>query len=175
MGMFTQGAAKIMGAVKHLAAATTGQTGILATLSKEHGQVSVLLKRLKTMPARSSNERDALFQEIRTELLAHAAAEERVFYAELRKHAETREKVQHSKKEHDEIEQVLETLNNSTLSGAAWTSSVDRLVERVEHHVEEEEGEVFPKAKKALSHGDLDRLDKVFKRQKKQELDKRPQ
>lgn len=83
------------------------------------------------------------------ELMVHAHSEQETFYKVLEQNPENREEIEHKKKEHDEIDQQIELI--ASASGKKWEEAVLKLKALVEHHVKEEEGEVFKRAKKTLS------------------------
>lgn len=99
----------------------------------------------------ASPERVLLFQMLRAELSAHAGAEERHFYVPLMKADLTQEKARHSVAEHKELDDLVERLDRYDPSGSAWLPAAQALRRKLEHHLEEEEREVFPLAGKALS------------------------
>lgn len=169
MGTFTEeGAAKAKGGVKEAITALKTQFSILSTLAKDHGEVSVLLQRLQGMD-RKTAEREELFQRIRRELLAHAHAEERTLYKRLEDYPQLKAKVEHSVEEHNEIEELLDALDDAVTS-AAWNSTVSRLASAVDHHVHEEEHELFPQAGDVLDQQEADRLDRQFRQLKEEHL-----
>lgn len=143
-----------------------GFTGIFRRLAQEHGEVNTLMLRART--SSDPQVQREMLAKIRTEFLSHAHAEEKEFYAVLRTYPETREKATHSKAEHDEIEQMLDQLEN--LSGAAWTSVFNKLMTCVQHHVKEEENELFPLAKSVLSSDQVKDIERRFAEAKQAEL-----
>ena len=159
-GPITEAAGKAMGAAKGAVETVKGHTGIMSQLSEEHGEVSMLMKRCKASSDPAT--RKDLLSKIKTELMAHSKAEEAEFYAPLREYPETRDLVSHSKKEHEEIQDKLQTLSSSDARTDLWESTFSSLVETVEHHVKEEENELFPRAKKVLSSDQLEHMKKRF-------------
>ncbi|MCB1787938.1 MAG: hemerythrin domain-containing protein [Chromatiaceae bacterium] len=94
--------------------------------------------------------RERLFGALKTELAAHAAAEERHFYVPLMQSDLTIEKARHSVAEHHELDELVETLEHTEMSSPGWLAAAKRLEEKLQHHLEEEEHEVFQLAGKAL-------------------------
>ncbi|WP_454783558.1 hemerythrin domain-containing protein [Legionella sp. WA2022007384] len=88
---------------------------------------------------------------IAQELLIHAHSEQETFYKALKHYDLTKEEATHGKKEHKEIENQIKLILHSTEYGAPWVNKVNKLKRIVEHHVSEEEGTIFDKAKKVLS------------------------
>lgn len=98
-----------------------------------------------------SEDRDELFNKLKTELKAHAAAEERCFYIPLMEHDLTQEKSRHSVAEHHEIDEMLEQLEETDYSSPGWLVEAKNLHHRVHHHLDEEEHEVFQMGGKVLT------------------------
>lgn len=98
-----------------------------------------------------SEGRDELFNKLKTELKAHAAAEERCFYIPLMEHELTQEKSRHSVAEHHEIDEMLEQLEETDYSSPGWLAEAKNLHHRVHHHLDEEEHEVFQMGGKVLT------------------------
>lgn len=98
-----------------------------------------------------SEDRDELFHKLKTELKAHAAAEERCFYIPLMEHDLTQEKSRHSVAEHHEIDEMLEQLEETDYSSPGWLAEAKNLHHRVHHHLDEEEHEVFQMGGKVLT------------------------
>ncbi|MFC3909424.1 hemerythrin domain-containing protein [Legionella dresdenensis] len=83
------------------------------------------------------------------ELMVHAHSEQETFYKVLLQYPETREVSLHGEKEHQEIERQITIINNSL--DKHYVNEVLKLKEIVQHHVKEEEGKIFNKAKKVIS------------------------
>jgi hemerythrin-like domain-containing protein len=98
-----------------------------------------------------SDGRRELFERLTRELAAHAAAEERAFYVALMQHDETQEKARHSVAEHHELDELVERLEGTEMSAPHWLTTARELAERLVHHLDEEEHEVFQMAGKVLT------------------------
>lgn len=98
-----------------------------------------------------SDGRDELFKKLKAELQQHAAAEERCFYIPLLEHDLTQEKSRHSIAEHHEIDELVEKLEQTDYESSGWLVTAKQLKEKVEHHLDEEEQQVFQLAGKVLS------------------------
>lgn len=98
-----------------------------------------------------SDGRIDLFDRLKRELTAHAAAEERYFYVPLMEVDLTQEHARHSVAEHKELDDFVEKLEGYDMEGSQWLQSAKELEERLLHHLAEEEKEIFPVAGKALT------------------------
>ena len=101
-----------------------------------------------------SPERDLLFKELRAELSAHAAAEERFFYVPLIAHDMTQEPSRHGIAEHHEMDELVETLEKTDYSSPAWLVTAKELHHKIFHHLKDEEQGVFQLAGKVLSEAE---------------------
>lgn len=101
-----------------------------------------------------SKERDLLFKELKTELAAHAAAEERFFYVPLIAHDMTQEPSRHGIAEHHEMDELVEKLQATDFSSPAWLAIAKELHHKVFHHLKDEEQGIFQLAGKVLSEAE---------------------
>jgi len=98
-----------------------------------------------------SDDRRRLFAALRAEMEAHAAQEERHFYVPLFELDLTQDHARHGVAEHKELDDLVEQLEQYDMAGPKWIGTAEHLVDRLLHHVAEEEREFFPVAGKALS------------------------
>ena len=98
-----------------------------------------------------SDGRNELFDKLQAELEAHAGAEERFFYVPLMEVDLTQDNARHSVAEHKELDDYVEKLREYDKSSSQWLQTARELRERLLHHLDEEEKEVFPVAGKALT------------------------
>lgn len=92
-----------------------------------------------------------LYEQFKVELLNHAKAEERAFYAPLLADAGTQDLATHSLVEHEELEGLVAEIDETEMDSPNWLKRFKHLAHRVEHHEAEEEKEVFPVAGKSLT------------------------
>ncbi len=105
-----------------------------------------------------STGRNELYTKLKRELEAHAAAEERYFYVPLMERDLTQEQARHSVAEHKELDDYIEQLDGYDMSSSQWLITARELAHRLEHHLDEEEKEVFPLAGKALDDAEKTQL-----------------
>src|SRR5690606_11413384 len=131
---------------------------IYAYLKKDHDKVKKLMDQITE--ATTPEDRKELFDAMSSELLLHASTEEQTFYRALEERGgkQLQEKAGHAEEEHDEIETLIQKLRKSSPEESSWLITFGSLKHAVEHHVEEEEGEIFEKARKVLSDLQAEKL-----------------
>jgi hemerythrin-like domain-containing protein len=147
----------------------TQQPELFRILIKQHREVDSMLTQLGQ--ADDPETRGKLFPVLKQQLMAHAKAEEKTFYPALARVGEQGE-AKHAKREHQDIERAIREVEALELDAEGWSDALDRLIETVEHHVEEEEGDVFEAALRSLDAETLDRLAEDFQAQRKEELER---
>ena len=130
---------------------------IFEALREDHEKQRTLIDRLVETHG-DSDGRNELFARVKRELVAHAAAEERYFYVPLMEHDKTQDNARHSVAEHKELDDFIEQLEGYDMSGPQWIQTAKELRERLLHHLDEEEREVFPVAGKVLSDSEKTQL-----------------
>jgi hypothetical protein len=115
-------------------------------LHKDHERVRSLFQKLEETNEENIKERETLFENLRKELIAHSHAEQKLFYSKLK----TQDLMDEGVHEHKEIETMLNKLDNLAIDSPEWNRKLLNLKEKVEHHVQEEEKEIFPRAKKTI-------------------------
>lgn len=144
---------------------------IYADLKADHDRHRKLLGRIEET-SRGSEERRSLFEELRKELQAHAAAEEESLYTVMLANPELRDEARHSVAEHKEIDDLLGALMRIEPNDLGWITKFRQLRHRYEHHIDEEEQEMFPAASKELPKQEADKAAKVFGQRKPRELER---
>ena len=127
-------------------------------LKQDHKTVAGLLEQLSDTTERALKTRDELFTRLNAELDLHARIEEQILYPALKDVEETREIANEAVEEHRIVKRLLKELDIAQKGTEKWTAKLTVLKESVQHHVEEEEGEMFKRARKALSNEQIDEL-----------------
>ena len=131
----------------------------------DHQKAKRLFERLAET-AGGTQSRPRLFAELKHELELHAAVEEKYFYPALQGHEEARDLIQEALEEHGDVKEALVALDHGDNESDDWADRLDELREDVEHHVEEEENEIFPLAQKLLDPMQLGRIAEEIDRAK---------
>lgn len=141
---------------------------IFDQLKKEHEEVKALIKKAEDAEV---SDRESRLRAIEKELVPHARAEERVLYNVLNERAdeseeETIDLINEAFDEHAKVDEIMGELKNMEVDDEAWLAKLDELKEHLEHHIEEEESEVFSKAKNLLSSDEVEGLLESYKNAK---------
>jgi hemerythrin-like domain-containing protein len=124
-------------------------------LKADHRNVAELFEQLESA---SGKKKLDVFAEIKTELDLHAHIEEKIFYPALEKASETHEIVLEAYEEHKQVKTLLRQLSRARNANEEWEAKAKVLQENVEHHVEEEENELFKKARTVLNNAQIEDL-----------------
>jgi len=122
---------------------------IFQALLQSHERQRALSKRLLS-DIGDPGQRKQAFDELRAEMAAHETAEERAFYVPLFEHDETVDEARHGVAEHHEMDEMVEDLEKAKEGSAEWLENLGKLIQKLEHHLKEEEQKFFPEAKKVL-------------------------
>ncbi len=117
----------------------------IALLRADHKAVAALFAEYKTL--RSSAKKKALVTKICTDLSVHAQIEEEIFYPAVQKALKDRTLVPEATVEHATMKALIAQIEGKEPDGDMFDAKVTVLAEYVTHHVKEEQGEMFPKAK----------------------------
>ena len=143
---------------------------VFTLLKADYKKVAGILEKIDATTERGIKTREELFTQLKTELDVHANIEETIFYPELEKADETREITLEAFEEHRLVKQLLGELETMDKGDEQWTARFTVLKENVEHHVEEEETDMFPKAKKVLGDERAEEIGTRMEAAKTQEL-----
>ena len=140
-------------------------TDIFTSLKQDHDRHREMLERVADTSGDTKERRES-FEQLRVDVSAHANAEEQSLYAEMLARPDLQDKGRHSVAEHKEADEYFEDLVDMDFGSTGWLTRFKTLKERLEHHMEEEENEIFAAAKKDLSNERAQELAKIFDERK---------
>jgi len=132
----------------------------ITLLKTDHDKVKKLLNELETTTERGVKTRSELFATIKGELTVHEAIEEEIFYPELKAHPKAKDVVLEGFQEHHVVDLLMGELESLDVSDEAWGAKAIVMKENIEHHIEEEEGEMFKVARRVFDADELEDLGK---------------
>jgi hemerythrin-like domain-containing protein len=139
----------------------------IALLKQDHQNVRQLLKKLES--AEEGDERLELFSQIENELKVHTQIEEEIFYPAFHQASEG-QKDEHlyyeAIEEHHVVDMVLPEISETDENSDEFAAKAKVLKDLVEHHAEEEETEMFPKARKLMDSSELKQLGEQLEERK---------
>jgi hemerythrin-like domain-containing protein len=132
----------------------------ITLLKQDHTKVRGLLSTLAATTERAMEKRKQLLKEIETEIKMHSKLEEELFYPAYKEAvSKANEHIYHeSLEEHHLVDIVLLEFKVTTAGSESFGAKAKVLKDLIEHHAEEEETEMFPKARKAMGAEHLRRL-----------------
>jgi len=127
----------------------------IALLKADHDKVKSLLADLETTTERGVKTRTELFATIKGELTVHEIIEEEIFYPELKAHPKAKDIVLEGFEEHHVVDLLMSELEELDVADESWGAKAIVMKENVEHHIEEEEGEMFRTARQVFDREEL--------------------
>jgi len=125
-------------------------------------QRSLCRRLLRSKP--HTEHRISLFSDLRIELAAHAAAEERYLYVPILMEDMGLSPSRHALHEHHEMDELVEQLQEEDTSGRGWLATARKLSHEVHHHLREEERKFFQVSGKILTDPQKLKLAKHYRR-----------
>ncbi len=135
------------------------------SLKQDHRKVADLFSQAEA--ATTDKQKQQLFEQIKTELENHTQIEETVLYPALQKYEDLKDYVLEAIEEHRQVKTLLQEIERLTDGSEKFDAKLKVMKENVEHHVEEEENEMFPDAQKTLSKDELSALEQELEAAKK--------
>ena len=122
----------------------------ITLLTEDHENVRSLFDAYEGLADRAHASKQKLAIEICDELTKHAIAEEEIFYPAVRKASiDNEDLIDEAIVEHASAKDLIAQILAMAPGDALFDATVTVLSEQIQHHVEEEEGEIFPRARKA--------------------------
>jgi hemerythrin superfamily protein len=132
----------------HARARTSARHNAITLLKADHKEVKAMVEQFKK--SRSDSKKAELAEQICSALEVHATIEEEIFYPAAREalRSSDEELIDEAQVEHTSLKEMIAKIKSATPGDAMWEAEVKVLGEYVNHHVKEEEGEIFPKLRK---------------------------
>ena len=136
-------------------------------LKSDHDKVKDLLEQIESASGRTKGK---LFRELQTDVTAHSRAEEKVFYDRLKKAQDAKDDAMEGYEEHHVVDVLFREMGKLSPSDDQWKAKFTVLKENLQHHIEEEEGEFFDKAKEVIDEREAEDLGQKFLHEKEKRM-----
>jgi hemerythrin-like domain-containing protein len=140
----------------------------IALLTDDHRKVKALLSDLESTTERGVKTRTELFGRIKAALTVHEIIEEEIFYPTLKQHPKAKEIVLEGYEEHDVVNILMGELEALPVDDETWGPKAKVMIENIEHHIEEEEGDMFVKARQVFDRAELQQLGEAMATRKQE-------
>ena len=130
----------------------------IVLLEIDHRRFEELLKKGEETTERAVKGRTELLKILTAELNVHEAIEEKILYPALKSHPEARDLVLEGYQEHHVADLIVKELHGLARNDEKWGAKFKVLKENIEHHIEEEESDMFPTARAIMSREELNEL-----------------
>src|SRR5947208_7998800 len=127
-------------------------------LEDDHRKVKKMLAEGEVTTERAEVTRTDLYSTLRREMETHERIEEEIFYPALKQHPKAKDIVLEGFEEHHVVDEIMSELGETDVTDETWAAKFKVMKESIEHHIEEEEGEMFSEARKAFEHNELEAL-----------------
>lgn len=122
----------------------------IVLLKQDHDEVKKMFKQYQKLAQKGDTDGKVLIaNKICAELIAHTIAEEEIFYPAARQAIHEDGMFNEAKVEHDSAKDLIAQIQSMTPEDPMYDAKVTVLGEYIEHHVEEEESEMFPMVRKS--------------------------
>ncbi len=142
----------------------------IALLKADHDKVKKLLSELESTTERGVKTRERLYTTIRKEMTAHEVIEEEIFYPALKHHPKAVDIVMEGLEEHHVVDLLMKELDSLAYDDEKWGPKANVMKENIEHHIEEEEDDMFVKARQVFDRAELEELGSRMEARKKETL-----
>jgi hemerythrin-like domain-containing protein len=130
----------------------------IGLLKDDHEKMKSLLKELEEAAEQGSPKREQLFATVKEELTVHEAIEEEIFYPALKEHPKAKDLVLEAYEEHGVVDLVMAEIEGLSFDDERWSAKFTVMKENIEHHIEEEEKEMFKQARDVFEESELEDL-----------------
>jgi hypothetical protein len=138
----------------------------LSLLREDHDKVKKMLQELESTTERGVKTREELFTKVKHELTIHEAIEEEIFYPALKQHPKTKDIALEAYEEHHVVDTVMAEIHGVAYDDEIWGAKFKVMKENLEHHIEEEEGEMFKQVKQVFDSDELSGLGESMRARK---------
>ena len=140
----------------------------LTLLKRDHTEVKKMLSDLEETTERAEKTRTEGLATLKHELEIHEAIEEEIFYPALKEHPKTKDLALEGYEEHHVVDTIMGELEDVDPSDETWLAKFSVMKENLEHHITEEEDEMFPKVEQVFEDEELQELGARMQKRKEE-------
>ena len=140
----------------------------LKLLKDDHDALKKVMEELDKTTERGVKTREELFTRIKGDLQVHESIEEEIFYPALKEHPKAKDIVLEAYEEHNVVDTVMAEIDRLPYDDETWGAKFTVMKENIEHHIEEEEGEMFKQARQVFEKEELEELGDLMQTRKDQ-------
>lgn len=141
-------------------------TDIYQEIKADHDKARDLMGKIMDTSNQASKQREELFEQFKLDMWSHNKIEEALLYQPLREAKETRGEAMEALNEHHVAGGLIEELDAMPKDSEAWIGKFSALKDMLEHHMDEEENEVFSDAKNVIKEERAEELGDKFQSRK---------
>ena len=130
----------------------------LTLLKDDHDKVKGMLSKLDDTTERAEVTRTEGLAKLKQELTVHEAIEEEILYPALIEFAKTKDITLEAFEEHHVVDMIMAELEQTPVEDETWAAKLTVMKENLEHHIEEEEDDMFKKARQVMDEAELEEL-----------------
>jgi hypothetical protein len=131
---------------------------VLQLLKEDHDKIKKLLTHLESTTDRGVKTREELYTKVRAELQVHETIEEEILYPALKEHPKAKDLVLEAYEEHNVVDMVIAEIDALPYDDETWGAKLTVMRENVEHHIGEEESEMFQQCRNVFDRDELAEL-----------------
>jgi len=130
----------------------------LQLLKDDHDKIKKIMSHIEGTTERATKTREEFFTKMKQELVVHEAIEEEILYPALKEHPKAKDLVLEAYEEHNVVDMVMAEIDETSFDDETWSAKFTVLKENLEHHIEEEESEMFEQCRQVFDTGELQQL-----------------
>lgn len=140
-------------------------------LTHDHRKVDELIAKLENVETSNAKTEspEMTFTQFRDNFMLHGQVEEQIFYPALKENPATASLVEHAVDEHQEVKEMLAKMESLEPNSSEFQSLLKKVKEDIRHHVEEEESEMFTKARQVFGEQKMEELGRQINQMKERE------
>ena len=130
----------------------------LTMLKEDHARFKKMLAEGEETTERAEKTRTELFERLKSDLTIHERMEEEILYPALKEQPKSEDIAYEGFEEHHVVDEIFAELEETPVDSPEWTAKFKVAKENIEHHIEEEEGEMFKLTRQLFSDDELEEM-----------------